>query len=1415
LWRCIAGAAIFAAIPGGIFAVSSSVSAVSAAGPPLQISAQVAAQPVSPRAKAVVNFAELARQGLSSQTSVTPGGTRVIHSPMAPPRGMRKLPAGLTPAPAVLPYSQSSPSAPSAASPVPAANFIGLDDIASLNSPYYMMIPPDTDGAVGLNHIVTVLNNNIRILTKSSGETVSTAGLGTFWAPVAASESVFDPRTLYDPYSQRWILCVVHGAGAADSSIDIAVSLTSDPTGSYYEFTFPVDSPDGANWGDFPTIGFNKNWVAINVNLFNNTSGYYENSKMLVLEYAKLKNGTLTTGSYFSGDPLNPPFTGPQFCASPVATYSATEEALYIPTHWNEDGYFRLDSITGTGSAPVYNTGTIKSRGIAWAWPFGNLLPQAAPLSGTSACGSTPCPIETQDDCIRSTPVLRSGKIYYAQTVGLPSTGLTHTGVQWTVLEASTANVLDGGRIEDSTATATNGGFWYAYPHIAVNQYGDMILGFTRYSSAGYPSAAYAVHKRTDGAGVMNDPYIYKAGEDYYHKTYSGNQHATGRNRWGDYSKAQVDPANDNDLWVLNEYSKTRVGSSDLTGGGGDPNTSRWGTWWARVTFSSSEATISSFGAEVREDGTFIQWRTGMEAGNLGFNLYRDEGPRMVRLNSSILAGSALVTGNDTVLRAGLSYSWLDREGKADSRYWIEDVNLAGGSTWHGPVSSVPGIRRAGPVPRAASPLLQESGVSSRSVAGVQVSQSAGLPALSADRLAVQSALAGGGALKISVREQGWYQITKAELAAAGFDTRLDPRNYRIYVDGREIAIRVRGEEDGRFDAGDTIGFYGVGLDIPSSDRRLYWLTAGNQPGKRIASARGGGRGSLVSSLDITVRDQERSVYIAAIRNGEGENFFGPVINSSGLSRRFVLPNPDDESSGQARIEIRVQGVTQEQHKIRVSSDDYILGDIEFAGQSPQTAVYLLPAARIHEHFNGLRLTAQSGNEDISVLDSILITYPHNPAADGDSLRFSLEAGQTVSIEGFSNPAIRVMDVTDPDNVTEWSGEAVPAGAGYSLKITAAGRGQRSLLAFPADRFKQPVSMVLNKPSTLRRPDGELDMVIISHPDFMPGLEPLRVLRTGQGLKTAVIDAEDIYDEFSYGHKTPRAIREFLEYASLNWRKSPRYVLLVGDASFDPRNYLGKGENDWIPARMMDTGTMETASEDWFVDFAGDGKPRVAIGRLPARTAAEAARMVDKILQYERSGSKGGALLVSDIGDSYDFKGSNAILKGLASSRMPVEEIIRGSGETTELQKQMIDGLNQGKQIVAYMGHGSVDIWRGNFFTSSDASNLVNAQNLPIVAAVTCLNGYFLNPDVESIGEALLRAEHGGAVAVWSSTGVTDPEGQSQVALRMYDLLLNSRKSSGEALTLGEAIVSAKAAVEDSDVRRTYILLGDPAMRLR
>ncbi|MGE5179757.1 MAG: Calx-beta domain-containing protein [Bacteroidota bacterium] len=524
---------------------------------------------------AVVNFEELSHH-------------------QAPPGQQQKallLPEVEEPAEPVVPLAPGTeaPVVTQATSPAPTSSFMGLDDIPMVDS-LYIVIPPDVGGAVGPNKVMSGHNNNYRIFDKSTGAVVSTVGTATFWAPSGetALNGLTDPRTLYDPYNNCWIAVmqtVTTGAG----NILVGVSQTSDPNGLWFLYRFAT----GATI-DFPNVGFNKNWIAVAINQYSR-GGTFSSGITLVVNYPLARTGT-GSGVIITQQ------KGTHFASSPCITYSATEDTLFVPTHLSSSGgTYSFDTITGTPSAPVYTaSGALTRPGGGWAQPGGNILPQSAPNSGASACGATPCPIESQDSQIRSAPVYRSGFVYYAQTIGLPASGLTHTSVQWTKLSTqggavSGGGFVDGGQIDDPTATSTNGGKWYSYTHLAVNATGDFLIGYSQFSSAQHPSSGYSMHLAGDAAGSVRDPFIYKPGEDYYHKTFST---TTGRNRWGDFSAAQVDPTDDQTLWTLQEYGKTRPGTND---GNTGANSSRWSTYWVSVGSAPLPTVVIGAGPSLAE----------------------------------------------------------------------------------------------------------------------------------------------------------------------------------------------------------------------------------------------------------------------------------------------------------------------------------------------------------------------------------------------------------------------------------------------------------------------------------------------------------------------------------------------------------------------------------------------------------------------------------------------------------------------------------------------------------------------------------------------------------------------------------------------------------------------------------------------
>jgi hypothetical protein len=306
-----------------------------------------------------------------------------------------------------------------------------------------------------------------------------------------------------------------------------------------------------------------------------------------------------------------------------------------------------------------------------------------------------------------------------------------------------------------------------------------------------------------------------------------------------------------------------------------------------------------------------------------------------------------------------------------------------------------------------------------------------------------------------------------------------------------------------------------------------------------------------------------------------------------------------------------------------------------------------------------------------------------------------------------------------------------------------------------------------------------------------------------------------VYDEFNFGEASPYAIRDFLQTATVNWRNKPQFLLLAGDASVDPRNYLGFGFLDFVPTKIIVTSELKTASDDWFSDFAGRGLPQLATGRLPVRTIDEAHTVVEKILSYEADQDRENwthqAMLVADRDDTSNFSEESRSVQALLPKSMIITDVFASQLDPKAARQEILDGINSGKLLVNYIGHGSVEIWSGeDLLDSTEASTLSNGARLPVFLIMNCLNGFFHDVYTQSLAKALLLSQNGGAVAVWASSGLTQPEPQLQMDKNVLRLLFSE-----PSLTLGEAVRNAKSTIIDLDVRRTYILFGDPVLRLR
>ncbi|MFY9573095.1 MAG: C25 family cysteine peptidase [Blastocatellia bacterium] len=828
------------------------------------------------------------------------------------------------------------------------------------------------------------------------------------------------------------------------------------------------------------------------------------------------------------------------------------------------------------------------------------------------------------------------------------------------------------------------------------------------------------------------------------------------------------------------------------------------------------------YNASHRGGKVLLKWETGREVNNLGFNIYRQEGERRVRINKSLIAGSGLMAKPGTVITAGRSYLWQTSAGKReDSSYWIEEIDLNGTTLWHGPIFIPPpsdSTMTLTPTEQA----LADQTVTLEDLATEGANCGATVPLqfsatnfkLSAAQPGLRQGLASQEAVKITLKQEGWYRIGKQELIGAGLSPKADHRGLHLYAGGVEVPMIVTTHNQ-KFDSTSGIEFYAMGLDTPSTDERVYWLTwSANAPGKRIATVpRQSGLRSGNSFLATVVR-RDRLIYLSGVHNGDAENFFGTPVGGAPVDQAVMLTNLDTEATTDATIEVRMQGFSLTPHNVTVSLNGNVLGNIEYNDSTAGRGQFIVPNNWLIEGQNLVTLTGQQGVVDVSLVDHIQVSYWHTYNADDNALKLTASANHQVSIGGFTTAEIRVIDVTNPNEPFRLEAEVHQQNLEFVVTVGVVGSGNRILLAFAGDQVRSPLRLTANQISSWRSANNQADLVIITHSSLKSSFEKLAALRESDGLKAATVDIEDLYDEFNFGNKSPQAVKDFLVYARSNWKRTPRFVLLGGSASYDPKNYNGLGGYDLVPTKLIDTDITETASDDWFADFDLDGLAEMAVGRLPAHTPEEAATTVAKLIAYESTSPPNSALIVADENLGFDFQSAgNQLAKSFPAS-LTVQQINRGQIGTDAAKQLLLDGIASGQRIVNYIGHGSPSSWRANLLTTTDALALSNTGLYPLFVLMTCLNGEFQHPELNTLGSALMNSSRGGAIAVWASSGLTAAGAQGLMNQQFYGFLF-ALDGQGRQMRLGDATTRAKSGISDIDVRRTWILLGDPSMRIK
>lgn len=820
----------------------------------------------------------------------------------------------------------------------------------------------------------------------------------------------------------------------------------------------------------------------------------------------------------------------------------------------------------------------------------------------------------------------------------------------------------------------------------------------------------------------------------------------------------------------------------------------------AGVEFESPQAFFDG-------NGVLVDWKTSVETKTVGFVVFRVKDGKTEAIPNSFVGGAFLKNGSATSY--GNDYEFFDQDGDLSSTYYIQSIDVNGKNQTSQMVSPRQVADLSAINGRSADFYLQRA--NNRN--GILENKNLNLPkdikatveanASLAD-INTQRLIAAMPGVKISVKSEGLYRATRAELESAGFNVNTDPTTWKLYLQGVEQAINVGAN-------GTFVEFYGTGTNATENDKHVYYLVSGGNAGKRIGSTILRPLGNVIgTNYNQTFVKKDRLDYTGNLLNGESENFFGQVVAT--FLDTTITFNLDgiDFNNPKCAVNINLQGLTSTLHNVNVVLNGATLDPITGVGPFPVNGNYRISTQYLREGVNTLVMRSTVGT---TMVESINVNYNRLYQAQENKLSFYTNNYKKSTLTGFSSANVRVLDLSFPDEPTFISGLA-PVQNGSTYNVTIPGHRGRVMYAVEDSAVKQPFSIVQNVPSTLATPAHNAQLVIISHKDFLGVSETWANYRRGQGTSVEVVDIADIFDEFSYGENYSLAIRAFLQYAKDNWQTAPQYVLLVGDSTFDPKNYLGFGELNFIPTKLVDTVYTETGSDETLADFNDDGLAELAVGRLSVRTPAEVTTILAKVMNFEDTSSQGfdrGFLFAYDLPNGYDFQGVSQRLAAVLPANVTKTFVGR---EMPNPQTLLLNDMNTGRFNINYAGHGNAKDWvNSSFFGYSVVPQLTNTNRLSTFTLLTCLNGYFVDPNPlrESLAEYLVKYPNGGAVAAWASTGLTTPDIQEVMATRYYTKL-----GEGSIPRIGDLIKDAKSVIVGGrDVRLSWALMGDPMLKLR
>ena len=742
--------------------------------------------------------------------------------------------------------------------------------------------------------------------------------------------------------------------------------------------------------------------------------------------------------------------------------------------------------------------------------------------------------------------------------------------------------------------------------------------------------------------------------------------------------------------------------------------------------------------------------------------------------------------------------------------------------------------------------------------------------------------------MRVPVTTNSLVRVSGRDLRGAGVDVAsLDPSHLKLFLKGQEQPmILLRATTGWDNSAAPAVGvaeddlflFYGRRNDSRFTLVNPYWLVVDAQGGalrwetsaERITSEQDTQQSPMFESLLTVEEDHE-----VLIRNDQFLSILGfrwawkELETSAPVEVRFDMPGlvagvADADSTLTLYVHNWLEGA-KAPVRFRVNGSSY--QTFEISAEDDATHRFRIPRDLMKERDNVLTIALgdiqTSGGEPLRSgvfrtqvhLDKLEVNYTRAYHAQDGELEFSeprfdvtsdLRTSYHVAGVTTSGRSL-VLDVTSTAPALLWLGQPGEARADFAIP-----RLSTRLQLVRADAAATVSLEAVQGRPDLRKTGAQADYIIISHRDFISGIEPFAKAKGDQGHAVVVVDVRDLYDQFAQGEQTPLAIKAFLHHAATHWRgtnsePAASYVLLVGDATSAYRNEFRNDVINYVPSYTVPDPANPNerwASDQWYTTLFGDDVVSdLMLGRFSVNSVDDLKQVVTKQLAFaDAPTSEPWRGRLGFVADHTEFSATvervmrDSVPPGLDCTGIflddepwsdnfyfPAEVAERSKAKVSaETTRRIRDMINDGVAMITYFGHGSPNIWSseriwfGGDSENSDNLMLTNSARLPFIVNMTCNSGAIDYPQPRwnvCISEDFMRTPGGGAVGCFVPTGPGLTRNHETYSLQLnHAILTDEMRPVGAAATL--AAWRYLALGGPPDLVRMFLLLGDPALDL-